>query len=314
MRNTTFIINGGAGRVITAIPALEKYAAAHPDDNFTVLVHGWESLYWSHPLLQERTFSIGQKGTFEQYIRNNRVVCAEPYYVYGYYNQQLSLAEAFDQEINQTDDHSDLHAPHVYLSTLENNTALRMIEEKKREFNKNKVLIVQPYGSGMAISNNRPFDSSHRSMDVDDYRSLALKLSNHNRDLLIVYFGVPEFRHPGDNVSINLDVAGADLRMYMALINHCDYFVGCDSVGQHMARALNRPGMVIMGATDETNVSYPNYFDIYRNQLRRPTYSPIRLTGQDCEFADRMNDGIMKFTDTQLDEIAARIQRGLYEL
>lgn len=314
MRNTTFIINGGAGRVITAIPALEKYARLNPDDNFTVLVHGWESLYWSHPLLQERTFGIGQKGTFEQYIRNNKVVCAEPYYVYGYYNQQLSMAQAFDQEINGTDDHSDLNPPKVYLSTLERNSADWMLREKKRNTNKQKVVIIQPYGSGMGVINDRPFDNSHRSLDVDDYLSLVTKLNAKNKDLLIAYFGPREYRHPGDDISVHFDTAGADLRMYMSLISHCDYFVGCDSVGQHMARALDKPGMVIMGATDEVNVSYPDYFTIYRHKDRKPTYSPIRLTGQDCEFADRMNDGIMKFSDQQLDEIANIVMRNLYDL
>jgi len=56
--NTTFIITGGAGRVIAAVPALEKFARLNPDDDFKVLVYGWESLFWSHPLLQDRTFSI----------------------------------------------------------------------------------------------------------------------------------------------------------------------------------------------------------------------------------------------------------------
>lgn len=300
--------------MITAIPALEKYARLNPQDNFTVLVHGWESLYWSHPLLQERTFSIGQKGTFEQYIRSNRVVCAEPYYVYGYYNQQLSLAQAFDQEINHTEDHSDLGNPQVYLSTLEQKSAQRILQEKMQEFKKSKVIIIQPYGSGMGVANNRPFDNSHRSMDVDDYLNLVTLIHEQNKDVLIVYFGPPEFRHPGDKISVNIDIAGADLRMYMALIAESDYFVGCDSVGQHMARALNKPGLVIMGATDEINVSYPGYFDIYRHQDRKPTYSPIRLTGQDCEFADRMNDGMMKFSTAQLVEIAKRVVRNLYEL
>ena len=59
---------------------------------------------------------------------------------------------------------------------------------------------------------------------------------------------------------------------------------------------------------------YPDYFDIYRHTDRKPIYSPIRITGQDCEFADRMNDGIMKFNNNQLDEICQRIMRNLYEL
>ena len=45
MRNTTFVISGGAGRVVTAIPALEKYHRLNPHDDFKVLVHGWVDLF-----------------------------------------------------------------------------------------------------------------------------------------------------------------------------------------------------------------------------------------------------------------------------
>jgi len=307
--NTTFIINGGAGRVISAIPALEKYAKLNPEDDFKVLIHGWELLFWSHPLLQNRSFSIGQKGAFDLFIKNSRVVCPEPYYIHGYYNQKLSMAEAFDEEINKTNDHSDLKPPKLYISNLEKETVRRMIAEKKVELNKKKVVVVQPYGSGIAVANGRPHDSSHRSLDVDDYLKLVQKI---NKDVLVVYFGPSGFRHPGDKVSLDLNAVNADLRMYLAFISECDYFVGCDSVGQHMARAMNKRGIVIMGSTDEINVSYPDYFKIYRNGMQ-PVYSPIRLTGTDCEFADRMNDGIMKFTDKHIDEIAKIVNFEVYK-
>lgn len=307
--NTTFIINGGAGRVISAIPALEKYARLNPQDDFKVLIHGWELLFWSHPLLQDRSFSIGQKGAFDLFIKNNRTVCPEPYYNHGYYNQKLSLAEAFDEEINQTNDHSDLLPAHLYVSNLERDTVRRLIKEKKEEMKKNKMIVIQPYGSGIGIMNGRPYDSSHRSLDADDYLKLIKKI---NKDVLIVYFGPREFRHPGDNISVDLQMMNPDLRMYLAFISECDYFVGCDSVGQHMARAMNKRGMVVMGSTSEVNVSYPEYFKIYRNGMK-PVYSPIRLTGTDCEFADRMNDGIMKFTDKQIEEMAKIINFEVYK-
>jgi ADP-heptose:LPS heptosyltransferase len=308
--NTTFIINGGAGRVIAAIPALEKFAKLNPTNDFKVLVHGWESLFWSHPLLQQRTFSIGQKGSFDMFIKNNQVVCPEPYYIHGYYNQQLSLAEAFDEEINSTSSHADLEPPALYLSTAEDNAVAKIISENKIARNKSKVVVIQPYGSGIGMSNSKPFDSSHRSIDVDDYLSIIKKI---NIDTLVVYFGPKEFRHPGDDISINIDAYNPDLRMYMALIKQCDYFVGCDSVGQHMARAFNKSGMVIMGSTDEINVSYPDFFRIYRNNNMKPAYSPIRLSGVDCEFADRLNNNIMKFNTDQIEELANIINRELYE-
>jgi len=308
--NTTFIISGGAGRVIAAVPALEKYARLNPKDDFKVLVYGWESLFWSHPVLQSRTFSIHQKGTFEVSIKNNRVVCPEPYYVHDYYNQKISLAQAFDAEINKTSDHSDLLPPKLYISTLERNSALRIVRETSKE--RAKTLVIQPYGSGMGILNNRPFDSSHRSLDVDAYLKIVKRLSEKNRDLSIIYFGDQNYRHPADDVSVDLKSYGPDLRAYLSLIAVSDYFLGCDSVGQHMARALNKNGMVLMGSTDEVNVSYPDYFTIYRKKGHTPTYSPIRLSGLDCEFADRLNDGIMNFNDEEIEEICDTVNANLY--
>ena len=69
-RNTTFVFSGGAGRTIAAIPALEKYARLNPDDDFKVLIHGWCDLYWSHPILQDRTFDVNQKGSFELFVKD----------------------------------------------------------------------------------------------------------------------------------------------------------------------------------------------------------------------------------------------------
>ena len=37
-RHTAFFINGGAGRVVCSIPALEKFAEENPDNNFIIVL------------------------------------------------------------------------------------------------------------------------------------------------------------------------------------------------------------------------------------------------------------------------------------
>jgi hypothetical protein len=308
--NKTFIINGGAGRVITAIPALEKYHRLNPDDDFRVIVHGWESLYWSHPILQQRTIGVHQKDIFEQYIKPRQVICPEPYYQYDYYNQKISLTEAFDREINNTEDHKDLTKPNLYLSSYERNSVKRIISEFKEQKNKSKLVVFQPYGSAMQIINGRPFDSTHRSIDSDDYLYMIENLS---QDCLIIFFGPDDLRHPGDTITPNLKMFNPDLRMFMALISECDYFIGCDSVGQHMARAFNKPGTIFMGSTFEKNVTYPKHFKIIRNKNRKPVYSPIRFGGVDSEFTDRLNDGIMNYSKDDLKHFCNIINRDIYD-
>ena len=298
--NTTFLLSGGAGRIIAAIPALEKYHHLNPDDDFKVLIYGWENLYWNHPLLQSRTYGIGQKGIFDLIVKDSKLVNPEPYHNYNYYNQQINLAQAFDADINKTINHSDLTSPSLYCHSGEIKSAQKMIKEALQQKNKKKFIVYQPYGSGIQLVNNRPFDSSGRSLDVDDALKLGQLMS---KDAVVLYFGPNDFIHPSDNFMLNAkDIPGADLRFYMAMISQCDYFVGVDSVGQHMARAFNKPGLVIMGSTFEQNVSYPDHFKFYRNGVK-PTYNPIRIGGIDCEFADRANDNVMVFNDQQIEEM-----------
>ena len=238
--NTTFLLSGGAGRIIAAIPALEKYYHLNPDDDFKVLIYGWENLYWNHPLLQSRTYGIGQKGIFNLIVKDSKLVNPEPYHNYYYYNQQINLAQAFDADINKTTDHTTLPAPNLYCHSGEIRSAQKLINEALQQKNKKKFIVYQPYGSGIQLVNNRPFDSSGRSLDVDDALKLGQLMS---QDAVVLYFGPNDFIHPGDNFMLNAkDIPGADLRFYMAMISQCDHFVGVDSVGQHMEEPSISPG------------------------------------------------------------------------
>lgn len=309
--NKTFMINGGAGRVITAIPALEKFARLNPDNDFRIIVHGWQDLYWSHPILQPRTVGIHQKNVFYECVKNYDLICPEPYYIHDYYNQKISLAEAFDRQINGTTDHSDLEKPNLYISTYEKLSIQRIIAEFKEIHKKNKVVVFQPYGSTMIVNNNVPYDSSNRSINVDDYLQIGKFLND--KDCLIFFFGNKEFKHPGDNFSADLSKFSPDLRMFMALISECDYFIGCDSVGQHIAYSFNKPGAVFMGGTFEKNITYPNHFRILRKKDQQPIYSPIRLGGVESDFTDRLNDGIMNFAKKDIEHYCQIFLRDIYD-
>lgn len=307
-RDKVFVINGGAGRVISAIPALEKYHRLNPESDFKIIVHGWESLFWSHPILQSRTLGVGQKDTFVNVYKDRDIICPEPYYLNDYYNQRISMSEAFDREINETTNHTDLTIPNLYLSTYEKASINRILKEINPD-NKSKIVVVQPYGSTAQFIDGDIVDTSHRSIRCKDYINLINRIS---KDAVIIYFGPKEFRHPEDAVSVKLDMYNPDLRMYMALINKCDYFIGCDSVGQHMARAFNKPGSIFMGSTFEKNVTYPNHFKIFRKEGTAPVYSSIRISGPDAELADRLNDGIMNFSDDEINRYINIITCDIY--
>jgi ADP-heptose:LPS heptosyltransferase len=209
--------------------------------------------------------------------------------------------EAFDEEINNTIDHSDLDKPNLYLHSNEVRTIRSMIAEAKQKSGKKKVLVFQPYGSGATLNDNTFVDTSSRSFEPQAYLKLAERLS---RDFVIIFFGPSNLIHPNDKYSIN--VPTDDLRFFMAAISECDYFIGCDSVGQHMARAVGVPGTVIFGSTFPINTSYPDYFQCIDNGKTKK-YSPIRIAGLDTMLSNRLNESTMKLNDKELNEIYTKI-------
>jgi ADP-heptose:LPS heptosyltransferase len=301
-----FYIDGGAGRAICAIPALEKYIRNNPKEDVRIIVPGWDSLIWGNTLLQDITYSPDTKGIFESFIKDaDIIVTPEPYRVPGYYNQKLSLAEAFDVEINNTDDHSDLSKkPNLFLSKSEEKNSVNIIADVKSQQKKQKTIVIQPYGRSARIDRGDVIDDSSRGLDSKSYLSLVKKLSTKYN---LILFAEKDFHLPEDTYTFKIE---ADLRIWMGIIESCDYIVGCDSVGQHMARAFDKPGTVIVGSTYPINVSYPDWFNIIEKESTKK-YSPIRICGLDSHLADRYNDKLMDFSEGEINDIFMAIVKDI---
>ena len=147
MRSKAFFINGGAGRVICSIPALEKYAENH--DDFIIVAEGGMNFFKGHPVLHKHAYDIWHKGLFEDKIKDRDCVTPEPYRMWHYYNQQCSLTQAYDMEINGLDEPRELPAPNLKITKQEGVGALQTIEQIKGQCGKDKCIIIQPFGRGV---------------------------------------------------------------------------------------------------------------------------------------------------------------------
>jgi ADP-heptose:LPS heptosyltransferase len=300
---TIFYIDGGAGRVIAAIPALLKYGRLNPTADWNVVIPAWDALLWSIPELQDRTYGADTKGLWDNIVSKADVIYTpEPYRVPAYFRQEISLVEAFDQEINNTMDHSDLGVPTLKFSKQEEKWAVNTLADVKQQQQKAKTIIIQPFGRGATLDRNDVVDSASRSLSPDAYVSLGKKLAARYN---MVFFGEQQLQIVTDSYTIKLPPQ-TDLRMWAVLISYADYFVGVDSVGQHMARATNIPGTVIFGSTFPINTSYPDFFQIIEKPGQKK-YSPIRITGLDSVLADRYNDSMMDFDETEITNIYNKI-------
>ena len=100
MRSKAFFINGGAGRVICAIPALEKYEEQNPDDDFIIVAEGGTDFFKGHPTLFKKTYDSWHKNLFRDKLKDRDIVSTEPYRIWEYYNQKCNLSQAYDIQIN----------------------------------------------------------------------------------------------------------------------------------------------------------------------------------------------------------------------
>jgi hypothetical protein len=290
---TTIIsLDGGLGRIITAIPALLKYHKNHPDEEWYVMIPGWDFVTWGFPELQERTFNPDARGSFDLFWKADQVISPEPYRLPAYYRNEISLREAFDVCINNSTDHSDLPSMQLKLSLAEKRTAYEMIEYVKKEQKKKKTIVLQPYGSTATPHSAGIFDDSLRSIPKPMLDYFINELSkNYN----LIFFGAKEFH----NIKTYKPDPDPNLREWAAIIGAADYFIGCDSCGQHMCNALNKKASVVIAGTHRINVTYDGFHIIERNVPFYP--DAMRISGFQSHMSSRLNEPRIEFTQEEIE-------------
>jgi ADP-heptose:LPS heptosyltransferase len=305
-RSKAFFINGGAGRVICSIPAFEKYVEESGDDDFIIVCEGGTELYKGHPDLDKRTFDIWHKHLFQEQIKTRDIVTLEPYRIWEYYNQKCNLSQAFDIEMNQKGLRNDLPKPSLYLSKDELLAGRKIISEVKEKLKKEKTLVFQPFGRGIDYIDQTLIDRSGRSFELSDVKKIIKKLQELGYAIIIM----SEFKIDFSDAKLKDEVAmpeGLNLRQWAAAVKYTDYFLGCDSVGQHLSYAMEIPSTVVTGSTYPINISYPDckYFDVMDMGELHREYSPIRITVD--ERVDRINENLMAMSDEIIDLVVKRI-------
>ena len=307
-RNTAIFINGGAGRVLASIPALEKFAEENPEDNFIIVCEGGTDFYKGHPILHAKAYDHWHKNLFQDKLKDMNLLTPEPYRVFEYYNQQCSISEAYDIQINNKGLRK-VKKPILKLSREELLFGKKLIDEVKEKTKKDKVVVFQPFGRAVQHEGGVITDWSGRSFEAENSVNIVKKLSKKYAVIHMAEFGIDFSKHGiKDAVASPM---GADLRHWSGIIANADYFLGCDSVGQHIAHALDKKATVVIGSTFTVNVSYPDNKDIDILDMGEGArvYSPIRVTTD--EYADRINDGIMAMNDKVENVIIESVSNGI---
>ena len=295
MRSKAFFINGGAGRVLCSIPAFERYAEESNDKDFIIVCEGGSEIFKGHPELDKRTYDHWHKNLFQEQLIDRDIISLEPYRIWEYYNQKCNLSQAFDIEINNAGIRS-LSKPTIFLSKDELLTGRQVVSEIKKKLKKEKLLVFQPFGRGIEYIDETLIDKSGRSFELKNVKSIIKKLQEHDFAVALM----SEFKVDFSDAKLKDEVAvpqSISIRQWAAIIKYSDHFVGCDSLGQHLAYAMEKPSTIVTGSTDPINISYVDceYFNILDMGELAREYSPIRITND--ERVNRNNENLMSMDE-----------------
>lgn len=301
-RSKAFFINGGAGRMLCSIPAFEKYEQESGDKDFIIVCEGGTDVFKGHPTLDARTYDVWHKNLFAEKLKDRDIYTIEPYRVWEYYNQQCSIAQAIDIELNGKGVR-DLPKPTLRLSKDELISGRQLIAEVKKKLKKEKVIIFQPFGRGIEYLDESFVDRTARSIEYKDVKKLIPKLQE--KGFAVVMMSELKLDLTQDK-TIKEEIAfpeNISIRQWAAVIKYADHFLGCDSLGQHLAYSMDKPATVVFGSTYPINVSYPNVknFNILDMGEELREYSPIRITMD--ERIDRKHENLMSMTPEIVDYV-----------
>lgn len=305
-RSTAFLINGGAGRVLCSIPALELYEIQNPTDDFIIIVEYWIDLFKGHPTLYKRCYDYSHKNLFKDKLKDRQLVSPEPYHTWEYYNQKASIAQGFDIAINNNG-LRNLPRPTIRLSNIERQGGTGTLDAIKKDNGNKKIIVFQPFGRGTSIQNNEvSADMFGKSFFIEDVATIIKKLQTKYTVVLMTESTLTF------NSSVKVvQLPNFSVRQWCAIINSADYFLGCDSLGQHIAHSFFKPATIVLGGTFKENVSYPNddKFNIVDVGYGLKEYSPIRACYD--ELADLANENLMRLTSNQIDDIIETFNRNI---
>ena len=197
-----FFINGGAGRVVCAIPALEKYADINRgiDDDFIIISESWDELFQGSAPLRDRVYKLDHKGLFEEKLKDKEIVSPEPYRLNAYFNQKANLCQAFDMLINDLDEIPTGVAskvPHLELNKTEQIIGHNICNEVREVTGKDKVVVFQPFGQSVQVEGKFIYDTSGRSFEIINVVEIIEELKKHYGVIVMSQIEIPSWQEMG---------------------------------------------------------------------------------------------------------------------
>ena len=271
-------IDGGIGRIVCAVPAIEKLAK----NRKVIVLTSHPEVFWNSPHIH-KIYNLSREYLWDDVIRHGEFLFPEPYFNHLYYSQKQHLVQSFDMLLNGGE--GEFCNPKLYLMQEEIMWATEFIKARKQDSGKD-VAMLQCFGSSAKIECGKTIDSSHRSLPMNVVENIC-----NNSNCTYINGSHIKMSMP------NIWQQDFTLRQLFALTAMCDFIVSIDSYLMHVGAAFNKVGVVFFGGTYSENLGYPNYRMIVRDGYPK-SYMPNRFSGFINE-----NQGALDFDSAEMEQI-----------
>jgi len=288
-------IDGGIGRTICSVAALEFLAKQNPNRKLFILTSHADT-FLGNPYIH-RVYRLNNNDyLWDDVIKKGEFIYPEPYYNRLYYTQKHHLIQSFNYLLNGCEDFS---LPQIYLTKDEIKWGENFIAARKKDSNK-PVAILQPYGAAATFQENEFKDDTQRSLPPLQLDNLLQQLKN---DCVFIN---------ACHISLNYPHVWQEqftTRQLFSLIRACDFLLTVDSFASHAGAAFNKKGVLLLGGTYKENVGYSHYKVINRKGFPQG-YMPNRFGS----FIEKQNIGAMDFSEDEILVIVNEVRSLISEL
>lgn len=230
-------MSGGLGRVVSALPALNA-------SNQLVITEGWDELYTMTKLTRIESSSafIGEA------LKNEDVITPEPYHTIDYRHGKMNLVESFNSLLGVVGTDYGL-----YPNPLNVQHWIKHFGEQTTQ----PIVVIQPTTSNFV-----------KSMSEQNVKNCIKSCHE------LGYFPVIV----GDSVPYNHDayiLSGTSVTDFVSIIAIGAYFIGGDSSGLHIARALGKTGILFLTST--SGIKFYDGFIEFRHPINNKSIETPRL-------------------------------------
>jgi hypothetical protein len=283
MKTAIVQIDGGIGRVICSVPAIEKMSKKRR----VIVVTSHPEVFWHNPNIY-KVYNLNREYLWDDVIKHGEFFYPEPYFNHQYYTQKQHMIQSFDMLLNNEGE-GKFVLPKIYLSREEMLWAIDFINGRKKQFGKS-IAMLQCYGSTCNIVENKHVDNTHRSLP----KYVVDEICDRSNCLYINASHIP-MDH------MNVWQQKFTIRELFALTSFCDFIVSIDSYLSHTGAGFGKQGILFFGGTYPANLGYPNYKMVLRDDYPK-NYFPNRFVG----YVDE-NKGALDFTEDEIDQIITTI-------